>query len=123
MGLPDQYQLPEQYNDAYRLAGDGVVVPVVSWLAQHPIEPALSLDAEHTVPDPRNNPCPAGWKLHEIGLASALFTEFGGVPTDVIDVVLEVRMNGANVERKTRLMRNDETLVESGWTELTRASR
>ncbi len=76
-----------------------------------------------TVPDPRNNPCPAVWKLHEVGLASALFAEFGGVPADVIDVLLEVRMNGANVERKTRLMRNNETLVESGWTELKRASR
>ncbi len=49
MGLSDQYQLPEQYNDAYRLAGDGVVVPVVSWLARHLIEPALSVGAERQV--------------------------------------------------------------------------
>lgn len=33
MGLPDDYQLPSGYNDAYRLAGDGVVVPVVRWLS------------------------------------------------------------------------------------------
>ncbi|MEX2473643.1 DNA cytosine methyltransferase, partial [Marinobacter sp.] len=26
MGLPDTYKLPEKYNDAYRLAGDGVAV-------------------------------------------------------------------------------------------------
>ena len=29
MGLPDSYELPENYNEAYHLAGDGVVVPVV----------------------------------------------------------------------------------------------
>jgi DNA (cytosine-5)-methyltransferase 1 len=41
MGIPDSYSLPERYNDAYHLAGDGVVVPVVSWLARHIIEPSL----------------------------------------------------------------------------------
>lgn len=41
MGMPDSYVLPERYNDAYQLAGDGVAVPVVSWLARHLIEPAL----------------------------------------------------------------------------------
>jgi DNA (cytosine-5)-methyltransferase 1 len=35
MGLKDSYLLPERYNDAYHLAGDGVVVPVVSHLAKH----------------------------------------------------------------------------------------
>ena len=35
MGLPDTYQLPSRYNDAYHLAGDGVVVPVVAHLTKH----------------------------------------------------------------------------------------
>jgi len=34
MGLPDQYQLPSRYNDAYHLTGDGVAVPVVAHLAK-----------------------------------------------------------------------------------------
>ena len=76
-----------------------------------------------TIPDPRNNPCPDVWKLHEVGLAHTLFLEFGGTAKDVIDVQFEVRMNGANVERKTRLMRKGSILVESDWTELKRASR
>lgn len=42
MGLPDSYPLPSKYNDAYHLAGDGVAVPVVSWLARHVIEPTLT---------------------------------------------------------------------------------
>ena len=41
MGLPDSYKLPENYNEAYHLAGDGVVVPVVRFLAAHILEPLL----------------------------------------------------------------------------------
>lgn len=42
MGLPDWYQMPENYNDAYHLAGDGVVVPVVRHLAERFFETILS---------------------------------------------------------------------------------
>jgi DNA (cytosine-5)-methyltransferase 1 len=41
MGLPDDYKLPENYNDAYGLAADGVVVPVLRFLAEHILEPVL----------------------------------------------------------------------------------
>jgi DNA (cytosine-5)-methyltransferase 1 len=41
MGLPDSYKLPGNYNEAYHLAGDGVVVPVVRHLAAHIFEPLL----------------------------------------------------------------------------------
>jgi DNA (cytosine-5)-methyltransferase 1 len=41
MGLPDEYQLPENYNEAYHLTGDGVVAPVVGHLARHVLEPIL----------------------------------------------------------------------------------
>ena len=41
MGLPDDYILPGNYNEAYHLTGDGVVVPVVRHLAQHIFEPVL----------------------------------------------------------------------------------
>lgn len=42
MGLPDTYLLPKSYNDAYHLAGDGVVVPVVRFLAEHLLERLLT---------------------------------------------------------------------------------
>jgi len=45
MGLPDDYILPERYNDAYLLAGDGVAVPVVRFLAETVFEPILMLNA------------------------------------------------------------------------------
>jgi len=39
MGVPDSYPLPMAYNDAYHLFGDGVAVPVVSWLENHLLWP------------------------------------------------------------------------------------
>jgi DNA (cytosine-5)-methyltransferase 1 len=41
MGLPDSYELPERYNEAYHLTGDGVVVPVISHLSKHLLLPAI----------------------------------------------------------------------------------
>lgn len=41
MGLPDTYILPERYNEAYKLAGDGVAAPVVRYLADAIFEPVL----------------------------------------------------------------------------------
>jgi DNA (cytosine-5)-methyltransferase 1 len=43
MGLPDDYILPQNYNEAYHLTGDGVVVPVVRHIAAHILEPLLSV--------------------------------------------------------------------------------
>jgi DNA (cytosine-5)-methyltransferase 1 len=44
MGLPDSYKLPEKYNKAYHLLGDGVVVPVVSHLSEHLLLPIATLN-------------------------------------------------------------------------------
>ncbi|HBT4631453.1 TPA: DNA cytosine methyltransferase [Klebsiella pneumoniae] len=41
MGLPDEYILPKNYNEAYHLTGDGVVVPVVSYIATHIFDPVM----------------------------------------------------------------------------------
>lgn len=41
MGLPDSYTLPTNYNEAYHLAGDGVAVPAVRFLATYLLEPIL----------------------------------------------------------------------------------
>jgi DNA (cytosine-5)-methyltransferase 1 len=42
MGLRDHYALPANYNEAYHLAGDGVAVPVVRFLAECLLEPLLA---------------------------------------------------------------------------------
>lgn len=41
MGLPDDYALPDNYNEGYHLTGDGVVVPAVRHLAEQVLEPVL----------------------------------------------------------------------------------
>lgn len=41
MGLDDSFKLPNNYNDAYHVVGDGVAVPVVRHLAEHLFEPIL----------------------------------------------------------------------------------
>jgi DNA (cytosine-5)-methyltransferase 1 len=41
MGLPDSYILPPAATGALHVAGDGVVVPVVRWLAASILEPLL----------------------------------------------------------------------------------
>jgi DNA (cytosine-5)-methyltransferase 1 len=46
MGLPDSYKLPLRYNEAYKLAGDGVCVSVVTYLAQHILMPILDRQTE-----------------------------------------------------------------------------
>jgi DNA (cytosine-5)-methyltransferase 1 len=47
MGLDDSDVLPTRYNDAYHVAGDGVVVPVVAHLARTVLEPVLAANASN----------------------------------------------------------------------------
>lgn len=39
MGVKDSYILPTNYNDAYHLMGDGLVVPAVGWVERHLLKP------------------------------------------------------------------------------------
>lgn len=47
MGLPDDYWLPRNYNEAYHLAGDGVAVPAVRFIAKNLLEPLLGIETGH----------------------------------------------------------------------------
>lgn len=49
MGLPDSYELPANYNAAYKLVGDGVCVPAVRFLANALLEPLLKASAVPSV--------------------------------------------------------------------------
>lgn len=46
MGLPDDYELPDNYNEAYHLAGDGVAVPVVRHIAENILAPLFEAPFE-----------------------------------------------------------------------------
>ena len=74
-----------------------------------------------TFPDPRNNPAPKTKKLSDVGLLGALYQAFKCREDDVTDIGIEVRMSGANVERRTTLRRKGKLLGQSDWTELKRA--
>lgn len=52
MGLPESYRLPDAATSALQVAGDGVAVPVVRWLAQAILEPLLRGEAPLTRKDP-----------------------------------------------------------------------
>lgn len=41
MGLNDSFVMPARYNSAYKVAGDGVAVPIVSYLNEHIFLPIL----------------------------------------------------------------------------------
>ncbi len=44
MGVPEAYPMPDNYNEAYHLFGDGLAVPVVSWLAKHLLIKLVRID-------------------------------------------------------------------------------
>lgn len=50
MGMPEDYELPERYNDAYHLTGDGVAVPVVSWIERHLLRPLAAAEIRAIAP-------------------------------------------------------------------------
>jgi DNA (cytosine-5)-methyltransferase 1 len=45
IGVPDDYQLPSNYNEAYHIMGDGLVVPAVSWIEKHILFPLARTNA------------------------------------------------------------------------------
>ena len=51
MGLPEDYRLPANMNEALAIAGDGVVVSVVRFLAGHILQPVLHASARSAVTD------------------------------------------------------------------------
>jgi DNA (cytosine-5)-methyltransferase 1 len=43
MGIPDSYLLPANVGEARSLCGDGVAVPVVRFIVERIVEPALAM--------------------------------------------------------------------------------
>lgn len=39
MGVPDDYKIPENYNDGYHIFGDGLAVPAVAHIARNLLDP------------------------------------------------------------------------------------
>jgi len=54
MAIPDTYRLPDRYNEAYHLCGDGVIVSAVRYLAAHVLEPMIQDKREKHGTDKRH---------------------------------------------------------------------
>ena len=76
-----------------------------------------------TIPDPRGNPAPKCWELKDITFMHALWRAFKARPTDVTEVRIEAQMDGAEIQRRTRLVRAGKEVLLSEWTTLNRARR
>ena len=76
-----------------------------------------------SVPDARNNPEPAPWRIEERPFLQTLAEGYGCRDAEIVAVHIHVRMTGATVERQTTLRRGDVILRQSRWTALRRASR
>jgi hypothetical protein len=74
-------------------------------------------------PDPRNNPNPSVWKLRELPFIHALAKSFGYLENEIVEFHIETRMEDADLQRKSTLIRAGQILAESKWTTLKRASR
>ncbi|MCX7559987.1 DNA cytosine methyltransferase [Sulfitobacter sp. F26204] len=49
MGLGERFMMPDRYNQAYQVAGDGVAVPIVSYLDRTLFQPILTADERRKV--------------------------------------------------------------------------
>ncbi len=74
-----------------------------------------------SVPDPRNNPHPRCARPEDVRLAQALLESFGGGPSDIVEVRIEVRIADATIERKTTFVRDQREIASSRWTKIKRA--
>jgi hypothetical protein len=74
-----------------------------------------------SIPDPRNNPSPAAHRLSDLSFLSALYNGFNNTVDDVVEVRIESRMNGSDLERKTIYSRAGTVFIESNWTKLRRS--
>lgn len=74
-----------------------------------------------SLPDARNNPTPACWHLADVQILQALWTAFNGDAADVVKVRIEARIEGVNVQRRTRFFRGRTEISTSEWTTVRRA--
>ena len=47
MGVPEDYKIPQNYNDGYHVFGDGLVVPVVEFIKNHLLNPMSKKVHQH----------------------------------------------------------------------------
>jgi hypothetical protein len=76
-----------------------------------------------TIPDPRNNPTPPVWTLHQTRFLAALHKAFSGDQKDVTEVHIAAGMANATVTRSTTLTRDGQEIISTKPTRIKRAKR
>lgn len=74
-----------------------------------------------SIPDARNNPAPRPWALSDVRFLQVLADAFHTLEAAVTQVGIEVRMEGADVQRKTVYRTGGVVAFESRWTAIKRA--
>jgi len=74
-----------------------------------------------TIPDARNNPNPQPWGLTDIRFLSVIASAFHVEENETVAVRIEVRMQQADVQRRTTYTIGGNELRQSNWTVVRRA--
>ncbi len=74
-----------------------------------------------TIPDVRNNPNPVCRKIDQVRFLKILYDVFKCNAEDVVEIGIEARVSGSDIERRTVWKRNSQIVVESQWTKIKRA--
>jgi len=86
------------------------------------IPPPCIYTFPRTIPDARNNPSPRPWALADVRILDTLATAFQALPVEITQVGIEVRMQDANIQRRTIFTTNGAVVEESRWTSIRRAN-
>ena len=73
-----------------------------------------------TLPDVRNNSRPACWNINDVRFLKILYDTFKCDVHDIVEICIEVRTSGPDVERRTIWKRNGVLVVQSRWTKIKR---
>lgn len=90
-------------------------------LGQRRVPPPCIYLFPRTVPDPRNNPKPPQRSLEDVKFLHLLHEAFCGREQDLTQVILEAKMEGANICRRTTLVRRGEIILTSEFSPIKRA--
>lgn len=92
----------------------------ITEVGPHRLPPPCIYLFPRTIPQPRNNPRPPTHTINEVGFLEALHQCFGGADEELNHVSIEAGMDGVELMRTTRVMRDGQVQRESRPTAIRR---
>lgn len=90
-------------------------------IAGYSVPPPCIYLFPRTLPDPRNNPNPSAWSIKDISFLNTLSKAFKCKKNEISRVLIETRMNGNDVVRRTLFYHDEKLFHESHWAPIKRA--